>query len=162
MDASALPANDPDEMASKNVSCVTSSASLSFSPDPASMPVPKLQPSLRSQLMLMLLSVSAAAMFAIAYLGYHSGEANLTTRIFDQLTSVRASKAYQIQSYFEDLRDQTQALSEDLMVVNAMKAFKSSYRELATQKIPDDWAQSIDNYYQLLPGKLSSASRRAQ
>ena len=146
MDASALPANDPDEMASKNVSCVTSSVSLSFSPDPASMPVPKLQPSLRSQLMLMLLSVSAAAMFAIAYLGYHSGEANLTTRIFDQLTSVRASKAYQIQSYFEDLRDQTQALSEDLMVVNAMKAFKSSYRELATQKIPDDWAQSIDNY----------------
>lgn len=37
--------------------------------------------------MLMLLTVSAVAMIAIAYLGYHSGEVNLTTRIFNQLTS---------------------------------------------------------------------------
>ena len=108
----------------------------------------KLQPSLRSQLMLMLLSVSAVAMIAIAYLGYHSGEVNLTTRIFNQLTSVRASKVYQIQAYFESLRDQTQALSEDLMVVNAMKAFKSSYRELEGKKIPEPWLTSIDGYYQ--------------
>lgn len=42
-----------------------------------------LRPSLRSQLMLMLISVSAAAMLVIAYLGYHSGELNLTTRIFE-------------------------------------------------------------------------------
>jgi len=98
--------------------------------------------------MLMLLSVSAVAMIAIAYLGYHSGEVNLTTRIFNQLTSVRASKVYQIQAYFESLRDQTQALSEDLMVVNAMKAFKSSYRELEGKKIPEPWLTSIDGYYQ--------------
>jgi len=112
------------------------------------MPSLKLQPSLRSQLMLMLLSVSACAMVAIAYLGYHSGEVNLTTRIFNQLTSVRASKVYQIQAYFESLRDQTQSLSEDLMVVNAMKAFKSSYRELEGKKIPEPWLQSIDQYYE--------------
>ncbi|MGA0888847.1 MAG: adenylate/guanylate cyclase domain-containing protein [bacterium] len=87
-------------------------------------------------------------MIAIAYLGYHSGEVNLTTRIFNQLTSVRASKVYQIQAYFESLRDQTQALSEDLMVVNAMKAFKSSYRELEGKKIPEPWLTSIDGYYQ--------------
>ena len=53
----------------------------------------KFRPSLRSQLMLMLLSVGAAAMLAIAYLGYHSGEVNLTKRIFDQLTSVSLSDA---------------------------------------------------------------------
>jgi class 3 adenylate cyclase len=98
--------------------------------------------------MLMLLTVSAVAMIAIAYLGYHSGEVNLTTRIFNQLTSVRASKVYQIQAYFESLRDQTQALSEDLMVVNAMKAFKSSYRELEAKKIPEPWLAAIDGYYQ--------------
>jgi len=87
-------------------------------------------------------------MFAIAYLCYHSGETNLTNRIFSQLTSVRASKAYQIQAYFENIRDQTQALSEDLMVVNAMKEFEAAYHELATQSIPTEWEQALDSYYQ--------------
>lgn len=112
-----------------------------------------LRPSLRSQLMLMLLAVSTCAMLAIAILGYKSGETNLTTRIFNQLTSVRTSKVYQIQAYFEGIRDQTQALSEDLMVVNAMNGFKAAYRELETKPIPSDWKQSISGYYQesLLP-----------
>jgi hypothetical protein len=77
------------------------------------MSVFKLRLSLQSQLMLMLISVSAAAMLVIAYLGYHSGELNLTTRIFEQLTSVRASKVYQMQSYFRSLYSQAEALSED-------------------------------------------------
>ena len=115
------------------------------SPDP---PASRLQLSLRSQLMLMLLSVSTVAMLAIAYLGYHSGEMNLTTRIFNQLTSVRTSKVYQVQAYFESLRDQTLALSEDLMVVNAMKGFKTAYRELESKPVPEAWRSSIDGYYQ--------------
>jgi len=108
----------------------------------------KFQASLRSQLMVMLLAVSVCAMFAIAYLCYHSGETNLTSRIFSQLTSVRASKAYQIQTYFESIRDQTQALSEDLMIVNAMKEFEIAYEQLETQAIPAEWNTSIRSYYQ--------------
>lgn len=98
--------------------------------------------------MVMLLAVSVCAMFAIAYLCYHSGETNLTNRIFSQLTSVRASKAYQIQTYFESIRDQTQALSEDLMVVNAMKEFNTAYHQLETKPIPADWQTTIKTYYQ--------------
>lgn len=112
------------------------------------MSVFKLRLSLRSQLMLMLISVSAAAMLVIAYLGYHSGELNLTTRIFEQLTSVRASKVYQIQSYFRSLYSQTEALSEDLMVVDAMKEFRNAYQELEARNVPESWRQSIDQFYQ--------------
>lgn len=113
----------------------------------------KFRPSLRSQLMLMLLSVGVSAMLAIAYFGYHSGEVHLTQRIFEQLTSVRASKAYQMQSYFDSMRNQTEALSEDLMVVNAMKDFKRAYRGLDAKAIPETWLNSIDSYYkdQFLP-----------
>jgi class 3 adenylate cyclase len=111
------------------------------------MSVPSPGLSLRSQLMLMLISVSAAAMLVIAFLGYHSGELNLTTRIFQQLTSIRASKAYQMQSYFRSLYSQTEALSEDLMVVDAMKEFRSAYQELETRSIPESWRQSIDQFY---------------
>ena len=113
----------------------------------ASVPMIKFRPSLRSQLMLMLLSVGVSAMLAIAYFGYHSGEDHLTKRIFEQLTSVRASKAYQMQSYFDTLRNQTEALSEDLMVVNAMKDFKRAYRGLDARSIPEAWLNSIDSYY---------------
>lgn len=112
------------------------------------MPVFKRRLSLRSQLMLMLISVSAAAMLVIAYLGYHSGEQNLTTRIFEQLTSVRASKVYQMQAYFRSLYSQTVALSEDLMVVEAMKEFRHGYQELETRNIPESWRQAIDQFYQ--------------
>lgn len=108
----------------------------------------KFQASLRSQLMIMLLAVSVCAMFAIAYLCYHSGETNLTNRIFSQLTSVRASKAYQIQAYFESIQDQTQTLSEDLMIVNAMQEFKAAYDQLETQTIPGEWNTAIRAYYQ--------------
>jgi len=108
----------------------------------------KFQASLRSQLMVMLLTVSVCAMFAIAYLCYHSGETNLTSRIFSQLTSVRASKAYQIQAYFESIRDQTQALSEDLMVINAIKEFKAAYHQLETKPLPTEWDTVINRYYQ--------------
>ncbi|EKQ71239.1 family 3 adenylate cyclase [Leptolyngbyaceae cyanobacterium JSC-12] len=98
--------------------------------------------------MVMLLTVSVCAMFAIAYLCYHSGETNLTSRIFSQLTSVRASKAYQIQAYFESIRDQTQALSEDLMVINAIKEFKAAYHQLETKPLPTEWDTVINRYYQ--------------
>ncbi|MFN6131760.1 MAG: HAMP domain-containing protein [Synechococcaceae cyanobacterium] len=97
--------------------------------------------------MLMLISVSAAAMLVIAYLGYHSGEQNLTTRIFEQLTSIRASKVYQMQSYFKSLYAEAEALSEDLMVVDALQEFRRAYQELGAKSIPDSWRQSIDQFY---------------
>lgn len=52
--------------------------------------------SIKSKLILMLLLASGFATFFTALLGYRSGQANLTNRVFSQLTSVRASKAYQI------------------------------------------------------------------
>jgi hypothetical protein len=86
-------------------------------------------------------------MLVIAYLGYHSGEQNLTTRIFEQLTSIRASKVYQMQSYFKSLYSEAEALSEDLMVVDAMQEFRGAYQELGARSIPDSWRQSIDQFY---------------
>ena len=58
-----------------------------------------------------------------------------------------------MQSYFDALHHQTEALSEDLMVVNAMKDFKKAYRELEDKPIPEAWVESVDRYYndQFLP-----------
>ena len=101
----------------------------------------------------MLPSVGVSAMLTIAYFACHSGEVHLTQRIFEQLISVRASKAYQLEPCFDAMRNQTEVLSEDLMAVNVKKDFKRAYRGLDVKAIPEAWLNSIDSYYkdQLLP-----------
>lgn len=95
----------------------------------------------------MLLAVSSCSILVTAYLGYRSGRLNLTNRVFSQLTSVRASKAYQIESYFKNIQNHTQTLSEDPSVVAAMQEFATAYRQLQSVQVPDSFDQTIATYY---------------
>jgi class 3 adenylate cyclase len=103
--------------------------------------------SIKSKLIVMLLTVSSCSILVTTYLGYRSGQVNLTNRVFSQLTSVRASKAYQIKSYFKNIRNHTQTLSEDPSIVAAMGEFTQAYRKLQTEKIPPTFDKKINYYY---------------
>lgn len=103
--------------------------------------------SIKSKLILMLLVVSSCSILVTAYLGYRSEQSNLTNRVFSQLTSLRASKAAQIESYFENIRNHTQTLSEDLMIVAAMQEFAAAYRQLEAAKVPAEFDKKITTYY---------------
>lgn len=103
--------------------------------------------SIKSKLIVMLLIVSGCSTLVIAYLGYRSGQSNLTNRVFSQLTSVRASKAYQIESYFKNIQNHTQTLSENPAIVAAMQEFESAYQQLQTATIPASFDQKIAAYY---------------
>jgi class 3 adenylate cyclase len=103
--------------------------------------------SIKSKLILMLLAVSSCSIFVTAYLGYQSGQSNLTERAFSQLTSLRASKAERIESYFRAIRNHTQTLSEDLMVVAAMQEFKRAYQQLEASKVSAEFDKKIVSYY---------------
>jgi hypothetical protein len=94
------------------------------------------QLSIKSKLIAMLLAVSSCSILVTAYIGYQSGQSNLTNRAFNQLTSVRASKAYQIESYFKTLRSHIQTLSENPSVIEAMQEFDTNYRLIESSKIP--------------------------
>jgi class 3 adenylate cyclase len=83
-----------------------------------------------------------------AYLGYQSGKSNLTDRVFNQLTSVRASKAYQIESYFKTIRNHIQTLSIDPSVGTALSEFTNAYRQLENVPLPADALPKINAYYQ--------------
>jgi hypothetical protein len=54
---------------------------------------------IKSKILIMLLGVSLGAIVTIAYLAFRSGNQALTQSVFDHLTSVRAAKASQIESY---------------------------------------------------------------
>ncbi|WP_199336525.1 adenylate/guanylate cyclase domain-containing protein [Oscillatoria sp. FACHB-1407] len=96
----------------------------------------------------MLLSVSSCSILVTAYLGYRSGQSNLTDRVFSQLTSLRTSKAYQIESYFQTIRNHIETLSEDPSVVDAMEEFIAAHQQLETVQIPVTANQALTNYYQ--------------
>jgi class 3 adenylate cyclase len=104
--------------------------------------------SIKSKLIVMLLTVSSSSILVTAYLGYRSGQSNLTDRAFSQLTSVRASKAYQIESYFKIIRNHVQTLSIDPSVGSAIAEFTNAYRQLENVPLPADTAPKIKTYYQ--------------
>jgi len=104
--------------------------------------------SIKSKLIVMLLTVSSSSIVVTAYLGYQSGKSNLTDRAFNQLTSVRASKAYQIESYFKTIRNHIQTLSNDISVGTAIIEFTNAYRQLESVSLPADNSQKITAYYQ--------------
>jgi len=104
--------------------------------------------SIKSKLIVMLLTVSSSSILVTAYLGYRSGQSNLTDRAFSQLTSVRASKAYQIESYFKIIRNHVQTLSNDLSTASAIAEFTNAYRQLENVPLPANTSSKINAYYQ--------------
>ncbi|MBD2606928.1 HAMP domain-containing protein [Scytonema hofmannii FACHB-248] len=105
------------------------------------------QLSIKTKLIVMLLVVSVCAMLASTYICSSAGKSILTEKVFNQLTSLRAAKTYQIQDYFETLNNHNQTLSEELTVVAAMQEFKTAYRELEKSTIPANFDKKIDTYY---------------
>jgi hypothetical protein len=81
-------------------------------------------------ILMLLLLASGFSPLVTARPGYRSGQENLSKRVFNPLTSVRASKAYQIESYFRNIQHHTQTLSEDLSIIAAAEQFDTAFQEL--------------------------------
>jgi class 3 adenylate cyclase len=116
--------------------------------------------SIKSKLIVMLLTVSSCSILVTAYLGYQSGQVNLTDRVFSQLTSVRASKAYQIESYFKTIRNHIQTLSESPTTIEAIRDLSRAYSELEETELPTEFEERLTAYYQdLFLPRLSIAEK---
>lgn len=103
--------------------------------------------SIKSKLIAMLLAVSGCSIVVITYLGYRSGQENLTDRVFSQLTSVRASKADRIEAYFKNIHNHTQTLSEDPAISSAIQEFTAAERKLQTVPITPTIDRQLTSYY---------------
>jgi class 3 adenylate cyclase len=103
--------------------------------------------SIKSKLIVMLLTVSSCSILVTAYIGYRSGQSNLTDRVFNQLTSLRTTKSYQIESYFKTIRNHIQTLSEDPTVVSALQDFTVAYGELEKAPVPPEFDRKLAAYY---------------
>ena len=104
--------------------------------------------SIQSKLTLMFLGVSVSSILVIAYIGYNSGKAALTRSIFNQLTSLRTTKSYEVRSFFDKLNRQVRSVSSNSTTKEAMNAFAQAHQKLNTKKIPSQWQQAIQTYYE--------------
>ncbi len=103
--------------------------------------------SIRSRLMLMLILVSAISSMVLIYIGYVNGKNAINESIFNQLTSVKASKKYQIESYFREIGNITEVLGENDMIAQALSDFKSGFRSIGKTELNAECSQRLSTHY---------------
>ncbi|MDB9312239.1 adenylate/guanylate cyclase domain-containing protein [Spirulina sp. CS-785/01] len=97
----------------------------------------------------MLILVALISILIIGTLGWSWARSELKRNIFDHLTSVRTSKAYQVESYFKILKNHVETLCEDQMVVAAMKDFRNAYEQLYDIKtLTTQEHEALQTYYE--------------
>ncbi len=104
---------------------------------------------IKSKVMLVLLVVSLGSSAVMGFLVWQRARNILTQRIFDQLTSVKAAKSAEIESYFQFMYSQVETLAEDRMMVSAMREFDQAFDQMSEANLPiaPEWSQAIESYY---------------
>ena len=111
--------------------------------------------SIRSRLMLMLILVSAISAMVLIYIGYVNGKTAMNESIFNQLTSVKASKKYQVESYFEEIGNITEVLGENEMIAQALSDFKEGFRKIGKTELSSDCSQRLSTHYDEFMDRVS-------
>ena len=99
--------------------------------------------------MILLLTVSLGSILAINLISLLRGKAIIRRIISNQLTYVRASKAHEIQLYFNEIHAHIQTLCEDPTIVSAMAEFDTAFQQLNQIPILSEWDKAIEKYYQI-------------
>jgi len=103
--------------------------------------------SIRTRLQVMLLVASLGSIVVVGMFSWIRARDILSERILSQLTSERASKAYQIEAYFTALSNQIETLCEDRMVVSAMREFDAEFEKLKGRRITPEETAGLEAYY---------------
>ena len=96
-----------------------------------------------------------AGLVPLAVMGILSNNSSskaLKQQAFNQLVSVRETKKKQIEDYFSTIRKQVRTLSENGMVVDAMKEFKTAFKEVRkendiTDSKLEEYRTALKTYY---------------
>jgi class 3 adenylate cyclase len=93
--------------------------------------------SIRNKLLITLIVFGAAAVAGTAWIGYFNAKRSLREAAMNQLTGIRRSRAYHVESYFRTIRNHAMTLSEDRMFIAAMEEFRDAFRKTDTPQPPE-------------------------
>jgi class 3 adenylate cyclase len=103
--------------------------------------------SIRSVLMIMLISVSIASSVVIGAIGYVNGRASLNDAAFARLTEVRDSRAREVTALFDSVKSSLMINSRGQSVTAATTAFSAAFADLETAKLTAAENSTVDGYY---------------
>ena len=113
--------------------------------------------------MTLILGVSLGSLLILGFASWLQFRRIYRDQLFERLTSVRASKGYEVEAYVHDLRSHIETLSRDRMMIAAMVELNSAYRSLQNEAIPPEQSASLERYYdQTFLPKLSELSQSVQ
>ena len=92
--------------------------------------------SIRYRLVLIMISLSVLGVGVSSSIAHYHGETNLKDAVIRQLSGLRRTRAYQIESYFRTVSNHVESLSDDRMFVEAMQEFGQAYGGL--DSLPND------------------------
>lgn len=104
--------------------------------------------SIRTRLQIMLLVASLGSIAVVGLFSWLKARDILLERVASQLTTERASKAYQIEEYFRDLDQWIETLCENRMVVQAMQEFDAAFEKLREQPVEEHETEAVRDYYE--------------
>ncbi len=103
--------------------------------------------SIRSKLVFLLLATSIASILIIAWQGYQSAKGALNEAAYDQLSTLRAAKTQQINSYFNNISNQVQGFSDNRIVIDAINEFRTAYHLASRESVSEQQHLSVEEFY---------------
>ena len=103
--------------------------------------------SIRYKLLALLLLLVITTLGATGAIAYLMSARAMEQTVTNQLEGVRRSKASRIETYYRTIRSHVLTLSEDRMVVDAMRDFRKAYTLLDAQPVPHEVEKALlDDY----------------
>src|SRR5690242_10930897 len=119
-----------------------------MSPVDASAPARPVRWGLAAKLFAILLLLGAVAVLMTSVLGYVQARDALQESIYDQLITVRKSKARQIETYFRTIRNELSQLATAKMTVDAARAFRAGFDQLEQSEVPFEIRRKVGDWYE--------------
>ena len=119
--------------------------------------------SIKSKLLVLLLAVSLTSTVAIASLNYYATYRALQASAFSHLTSLRTSRAAQIEQLLDRLVLETRTSSQGV-VVDAAREFIDAFRQLDTAALEAGKDAALRRFYreQVLPGMAEGTGAKVE
>jgi class 3 adenylate cyclase len=93
-----------------------------------------------------MIALSSIAVIVCSLLAYRSAKSSLRTAAIHQLSGIRRSRAYAVESYFERVRHDTDSLSDDRMFIEGLRDFNRAYAGMKISTDPDQRANVLRFY----------------
>ncbi len=109
--------------------------------------MPRLPWGLGPRLFATLVLLGAIAVLLTGALGYFRARDALEQTVFDQLTTVRQTKARQVETYFGTIRSELHLLATSKMVVESTREFRIAVDELDRSNVSPELRQKVGDWY---------------